>query len=452
MFQIKCNANLKQEKEYIINVLFLEFLGIDYALLFEEECSDFEISFGSGCKIIISAGFLDHSLDEYLSVTNIPQITFAENQFTEEDNIPVFYGNDSLVAEESQILCGIDIFDACFFMLSRMEEVIVDKRDEHNRFSAVSSISFQNNFLDRPIVDEYVEMLWNMITHLDDNIERKIRKPSNFITCDVDWPFDITKESLFLTCRKSIGDLIHRKSITQCYRTLGNYLFHTFKLNNRDYLVENIRWMMDINEQAGNKISFYFITEYTSSNDIKVDFDSKSMRDLFKDIYNRGHEIGLHPGYNCYDNSPNFKKSADTLKRIFQEEKILQNRLGGRMHFLRWDNLKTPQLWNKNGFSYDTTLCYADAAGFRCGTCHEFTMFDLNSRKPLVLKQRPLITMESSIIGSKYENLGYSEASLNRFKYFKNICHKYNGEYVLLWHNSSFEHSKDKEFYREIIQ
>ena len=139
------------------------------------------------------------------------------------------------------------------------------------------------------------------------------------------------------------------------------------------------------------------------------------------------------------------------LRRVLKEEGIKQDTLGGRMHFLRWDNSKTPQLFDDNGFDYDSTLMYADNAGFRCGTSYEFTMYDLANRKPFRLKQRPLIVMESTIIASRYEDLGYSEDSMKRFIMFKERSHAYNGTFTLLWHNNHFTNMKDKIFYEELI-
>ena len=46
------------------------------------------------------------------------------------------------------------------------------------------------NFLDRPIVNEYLEILWSCIHSIWPDLERKEYKAKNFITCDVDLPFN----------------------------------------------------------------------------------------------------------------------------------------------------------------------------------------------------------------------------------------------------------------------
>ena len=88
--------------------------------------------------------------------------------------------------------------------------------------------------------------------------------------------------------------------------------------------------------------------------------------------------------------------------------------------------------------SYDSSLGFAEKPGFRCGTCQEFSMFDLRQQRPLRLKQRPLINMECSIVEDKYEGLGYGDEAEKRFLFFKHLVKKYNGKYTLLWHNSNF--------------
>ena len=69
-----------------------------------------------------------------------------------------------------------------------------------------------------------------------------------------------------------------------------------------------------------------------------------------------------------------------------------------------------------------------------------------------MLKQRPLIVMESTIIEPRYENLGYSSEAMKRFIYFKKVSHQFNGTFNLLWHNSHLDLNEDKKFYKELIK
>src|SRR5690606_35624527 len=104
--------------------------------------------------------------------------------------IPVLFGKPNIDRlNNEKILCGLDLFGSMFFMLSRYEEMVVKERDQHDRFSAKSSVAFKGEFLMRPIVNEYLEILWQLLSYLDNSLIRRERTFKTILTCDVDWPF-----------------------------------------------------------------------------------------------------------------------------------------------------------------------------------------------------------------------------------------------------------------------
>ncbi|MCC3861723.1 polysaccharide deacetylase family protein [Pseudemcibacter aquimaris] len=450
MIKIRCSKSLETEKKYIFDVVIKEFLGLEYKIEFTNEVKTIELTINT--KILfLDSTFWKLAKEDYLNENLLPDVKFTENPYTIEHDIPILFGHEIIERSENAINCGLDIFGSCFFMLSRMEEAIINERDHHNRFAGSTSIAYKYNFLDRPIVDEYVEMLWNMISQLDPTLKRSKPKPTLFITCDVDFPYDSALHSIKKTARKSVGDLIKRKNFKSFFETWKNYFFYKLSLETDDEIYDNLYWIMDQNEAIGNKVAFYFIPYSTDKKDNPVDFSSSKMCRLLNDIHHRGHEIGIHPGYNCFNNEHNFKISFNKLKETLAKLNINQPIIGGRMHYLRWNNFTTPQLWEQCELQYDSSLSFADLAGFRCGTSKEFSMFDLKNRQKLNLKQRPLITMDCTIIEDRYEGLGYSNHAFDRFFYFKNKCKQYNGQYVLLWHNNFFKNRKDKELYINLI-
>jgi hypothetical protein len=170
-----------------------------------------------------------------------------------------------------------------------------------------------------------------------------------------------------------------------------------------------------------------------------------------REIHQRGHEIGLHPSYNTYDDSSEIVKEADRLRRICAEEGIDQPEWGGRMHFLRWDQAVTLKAWADAGMSYDSTLGYADRPGFRCGTCFEYPAFDLVSDQQLPLRIRPLVAMDCTVIAERYLGLGPTEQAYNKFNELKRKCQQVGGVFTLLWHNSYFNCPEDFEIYRRLL-
>ena len=58
-------------------------------------------------------------------------------------------------------------------MLSRYEEAILKGRDKHDRFPSWISVADKGNFLERPIVNEYLEILWSCLSSLWNDLKRK---------------------------------------------------------------------------------------------------------------------------------------------------------------------------------------------------------------------------------------------------------------------------------------
>jgi hypothetical protein len=450
----------QNEQRYILDIMLGEFFGLDFDVVEHDEL-DIKISRpGDNNCLSLSAEFFKKAEKAWLQADSMPRLPLRDWMPTEDDitttlveqNIPIIYGQPGLVKNDKHWHFNLDIFGSAFFMLSRYEELITTDRDSHGRFPATASIAYKAGFLDRPIVNEYLEILWSCIHSIWPDLQRKVYKVKNFITCDTDWPFDPSlydfKKMVFQVGRQLLKEYSPHRALS----TLLNFSRNKFGFSVRDEFRENISWMMDVNEKVDNNVAFYFITHNTSSFDTNEDFDALKVRELFREIHQRGHEIGIHPGYSCYNNQENFKKTVETLRRILKEEGIRQDAIGGRMHYLRWNASQTAQLWEDNDLDYDSTLMYADKAGFRCGTSDEFTMYNLVNRKPFKLKQRPLIVMECTVIAPRYEGLGYSEKSMERFNQFKELSYAYSGTFTLLWHNNYLQNKKDKIFYEEIIK
>jgi len=165
-----------------------------------------------------------------------------------------------------------------------------------------------------------------------------------------------------------------------------------------------------------------------------------------------GHRIGLHPGYSTYLDCKQTEIEADLLRRTLDEESIPYGELGGRQHYLRWRTPETARNWEAAGMTYDSTLSYADHAGFRCGTSREYSLYDLYERRPLEIKERPLIVMECSVISERYMGLGLTESAFSFMQTPKERALSVGGEVTLLWHNTELQEPEARRFYQELIR
>ena len=80
-------------------------------------------------------------------------------------------------------------------------------------------------------------------------------------------------------------------------------------------------------------------------------------------------------------------------------------------------------------------MTYARAAGFRCGICYPYPVFHILERKRLPLFEKPTIVMEASLLGYQQLSIDQAVAIIKRLKV---QVKKYQGDFIFLWHNSSF--------------
>ena len=448
----------REEHSWIAEVLLNNFLGVEFVTACSAE-SGFCLVM-DGKRLTLSDSFFQKAAifwqePQSLPALPLPLLDVGKSGLDVKlvtTPLPVLFGTTGVEIGENYINLGLDIFGSAFFMLSRYEEVVLTHRDSHDRFPASASISLTANFVERPIVDEYVEVLWSAIAILWPNLKRKINIFRKLISCDVDHAYVCGAHSLKQAFRQIGGDVLKRRSPSMATANLLNF-FNQHRGNySHDPYYQAIDWMMDVNENVGNKIAFYFIVEHSHPNiDGCYHMDEIAIRSLLKRIALRGHEIGLHGSYYTYQNVDQLQREVNTLRRVLEEENIQQDFIGGRQHVLRWKSPTTAVIWDTVGMDYDSTLAFAERAGFRCGTCREYPMFDTFARRKLGIKQRPLVLMESTVIAKRYMNLGYSKKSIEKMQYLKEICRKFNGDFTLLWHNTHFQNINDKLFYEELI-
>jgi len=452
MLSISLPESQRPERRWICEVLLREFLGLDYELAFDH-ADTVRISAAGRTLRLPDAFFAGAASPDARAQRWIVARSGLDARLCEA-SVPVLFGAPGFTIDASgNAALSLDVFGSAFFMLARYEESVIPARDGHERFPANLSLAVRQGFLDRPIVDEYVEILWAAIHRLWPTLARKQRAARKLISCDVDLPFDPACASISRLGKRLVGRAVRERSLSALFATAGNYWAVKRGNQARDPYWHALSWMMDVNEKAGNQVTFNFIPERTDgAMDNAPGIDHRRMRELLRTVHARGHLVGIHPGYNTYRHPDTFARSAGALRRAVDQEGIRQDELGGRQHYLRWDVRTTPQLWESNGLTYDSTLSYPTIAGFRTGTCHEYTMYDLVGRRPLTLKQRPLVVMENAVIDEPNMGLGHGEQALATMRRYKQICARFDGNFTLLWHNSSFAGEDDRAMYCDLIQ
>lgn len=346
-----------------------------------------------------------------------------------------------------------DILGLTYWMLTRLEEVgRNDDLDKHRRFPATASHAYRHGYLERPLVDEWLDILGQVIQRVWPSIQLKQHVSSIKVSHDVDTPSLYGFSPWPTILRMMAGHILKRRDFK------GFFTAPYVKLATRNQLhpadpFNTFEWLMDVSESRDLKSAFYFICGGSHPKyDPDYEISHPTIRNLMGRIHERGHEIGLHPSYSTFQHAELIKKEAECLKTQCAEEGIIQEKWGGRMHYLRWEQATTLLAWELAGMDYDSTLGYADSPGFRCGTCHEYPAFDPVNQQMLKLRIRPLIVMEATIIDDLYLGLGVSDLAMEKVSILKKYCKQVGGQFTLLWHNSYFYSEKHMSMYQKCIE
>jgi len=454
------------EREYIFSVILKEFLGLDYVI---QKIGGTDVCISDQDKkrrLVIPDGLFAIPQDKWLTKESMPKqpleiwdpCTLGFINSVALPSVPVIYGAynvklmhaDDHLCNDQEIWLPIDIFGSSFFMLTRYEEYVNPKRDQHDRFPATESLAYQECFLERPIINEYIDLLWACLNKLLPGLKRRERRFQAILSHDVDTPFAQAFSGIPQLIRNCGGDIIRRKSPALALKRALSW--KAIKQGNH---IKDINYTFDrimaISEKHNLKSAFYFKTFCTDPlYDDEYPIEHHYIRQLMSNIHKRGHEIGIHPSYNTYKDEKQTKLEFEKLLKVCKDERIIQEKWGGRQHFLRWRVPLTWSNWSKAGIDYDSTLTYAEHAGFRCGACYEYPVFDLVERKPLPLIEYPLIVMEGSILADTAMGL-QGQKALDAIIMLKDRCKKYNGNFTLLWHNNSLIESGMWPLYEAIV-
>ena len=412
--------------------LIMSILGLDYKIIQTDELDTYKtseilllISYGKE-KSELNIGNQIHIYEsDFFGENYLKLESFPKSPLERHNDLPIIYQGVNKIEkhvkrENDLIETDIDIIASSLFMVSRYEEVILKDRDKYGRFPATASLAYKEKFLDKPIVNEYIELFWSWIDSFDLGLKRKkLWKGKDFVVClthDVDEIKRYRRPPLL-----SIVRSIKQKDIKKAVTIFFDYLKTKLHLTQDPYY-KTFDYIINLEKKYGFRSSFYFMT-----NGKTYSLNDSWLKKLILKLKKEGFDVGIHPSFNAYNNADVLKIEKEKLEEVLGREII-----GGRQHYLKWNTPKTWNIWEKSGLKYDTTLGYADHEGFRCGICSLFRPFDVIRKEIIDIWEVPLIVMDGMLIG--YRKLSPDESLKIMVNLLKTV-EKYNGVFVLLWHN-----------------
>ena len=425
---ISMSATRDIEKRYVLDVVFREFLGLDYDVKWKDETDHYEISLNN--KLIsLPDVFFREADNQWLKESSLPVLPLKRTA----NDVPVLYGDGE-----------IDIFGSIFFALTRYEEMCIKQFDSFERFDYKASVFYKEKLVDRPLVNEYLELLKNKLASLDPSVSFKQHRYTVSVSHDVDVPLTFN-EPVTDAVKKGLGDLYYRRSPGLMLRRLFWRFVHIFNPSFERDPNMNLDFIMDEEEKFGLRGTFNFIPIPGPKDiDSHYSLDNPAISGVLKRIDSRGFVVGFHPTYDSFLDPGQTKKEItilnDRLKTLNLSVAVV-----GRQHYLRW-RPETWKIWNDIGMKEDGSVGYGFINGFRAGTCYKFSVFDLVQRKHLELVEEPLIFMDVNT------EVNDSDVMLREVAMLAATCKKFGGNFTILYHNNYIISRKQKALFRAILR
>lgn len=318
-----------------------------------------------------------------------------------------------------------DIFAASFYLISRYEEYLPHVKDHYERFPASESLAFQNDFLDKPMVDiwayKFRTLLLEKFEDQKDELSNKERKFNYISTIDVDSAFQYKHKGF----TRNLGGIM--KDLFQFnIRDIWMRFLVIFNLRRDPFDMFKMLLALKIKYKI-NTVFFFLLSEYTTY-DKNISPGNVHYKLLIKNIADYA-EVGIHPSYFSMKKELKIKKEKSILEDIVNFP-ITRS----RQHYLRVELPETYQHLVDLEIKEEYSMGYASHYGFRASTCTPFYFYDLDFEIQTPLKVFPFAVMDTTL----RDYMSFTpKKSFNTIIQLAKEIRKVDGTLITIFHNES---------------
>lgn len=401
--------------QYIMQLMLNQLLGLD--LEFTVDAAYFGLY--EGPKFSYGVGVEDEYL--YFGASSLlfeRNISNRElNHFEHEGDIAFF----PVVSRQSVL--PFDPFAAAFYLVSRYEEYLPHRRDEHNRFLAEGSDAYQHGYLHKPIVNIWSLKIRAILQNRFPQLQFTLPEFSFVPTIDIDSAYAYKNKGL----TRAFAGLLKAVSA----RNFDEFRKRIRVLNgNEKDPFDTFDLQLEIQKKYNYRPIYFILLADYGPNDKNVPYNNRYFRKLIRFLGDYA-DIGIHPSY-----ASSFKPSLMVLETD-RLSKILNMEVDcSRQHFLKLVLPDTYRNLINNDILHDYTMGYAEVPGFRASICTPFPFYDLDHDTVTSLMIHPFAVMDGTLYSYlKLTPLQASERISSLLKEVKSV----GGTFIPLWHNQAFD-------------
>lgn len=282
------------------------------------------------------------------------------------------------------VIHGADPFADAFILLSLVDELSVQERDQHGRVPSSAMYLVRHHVSELALVDRWALRLADQLRQRHERLPAPTRQFRHVLTVDVDNGFRYQGRPLLRQVVAAVRDLWRCRSADALERSL-------VCLGCRKDPFDRYADLAALASSAGLHRTIAFLLmrgggpyDHAVPNDVR--FQQRILR------LSGAVELGLHPSYQSSTDPMIAEEERQRLMALTGEAPRLN-----RQHFLRWRLPDTLRALQDAGFSEDHGLGFTDRIGFRAGTCTPFPYYDLERDEETALMLWPFACMDSAL-------------------------------------------------------
>jgi hypothetical protein len=194
------------------------------------------------------------------------------------------YGNGNLMP--------FDVFAASFFLVSRYEEYLSQVRDQYGRFRAESTWMFENDMLQKPLVNIWSLALSKRLQAVYPDLPIKMPKFTFVPTYDIDAAWSYKHKGVYRTVGGFLKDLASgdRERIRERHQVLRGKRKDPF---------DSFDFQFELQKVFKLKPIYFILCGEYDTNDKNISLRKEPFRNLIKHLADYA-DVGIHPSVSSY--------------------------------------------------------------------------------------------------------------------------------------------------------
>lgn len=339
-----------------------------------------------------------------------------------------------ILFKNSNDVIPFDFFGSSFWLLTRYEEYLPFKTDKHNRFNYKSSLAYQYDFIQIPLLNLWLNEIQNYLRELFPVLKFKNHSYNFISTIDIDNAYKFTHKGFVRAFAGYLAD-IYSKNFSELKDRLNVII------GKKHDPFDCYRFLIDTHKKENiNAIYFFLLGDY-GPNDKNHSATNLEFQALIKSLADYS-AIGIHPSYGSNNKSQQLKIEISRLANIIHRTITIS-----RQHFSMLNFPTTYQNLVQSGIHRDFSMGYTNMNGFRASYCYPYKWYNLSNEMLTPLTINSFCIAENTL---KYFANKESKTLIDLASPIINEVKKYNGQLISIFHNDTFN-TEIKTFYLEFL-